>query len=98
MLASDGRRVSDQGLLPGSELERKRLSRPETRPGTSFRPAKAVGRRYRTDAPSSPDHDAVGLFYTTGPKLQELSRKYRPLVSPLREFVLRPDTPLDCHV
>jgi (p)ppGpp synthase/HD superfamily hydrolase len=36
--------------------------------------------------------NAVGLFYTTGPKLPKLARKYRPLVPPLREFVLRPDT------
>jgi len=42
--------------------------------------------------------NAVGLFCTTGPKLSELARKYRPLVSSLREFVLRPDTPLDCDV
>jgi len=42
--------------------------------------------------------NAVGLFYTTGPKVAELARKYRPLVSPLREFVLRPDTPLDPDV
>src|SRR5262249_19160038 len=42
--------------------------------------------------------NAVGLFYTTGPKLPKLARKYRPLVSPLREFVLHPDTPLDSDV
>jgi (p)ppGpp synthase/HD superfamily hydrolase len=42
--------------------------------------------------------NAVGLFYTTGPKLPELARKYQPLVSPLRELVLRPDTPLDPDV
>ena len=34
--------------------------------------------------------NAVGLFYTTGPKLPKLARKYRPLLSPLRELVLRP--------
>jgi (p)ppGpp synthase/HD superfamily hydrolase len=42
--------------------------------------------------------NAVGLPYTTGPKLPELARKYLPLVAPLREFVLRCDTPLDADV
>jgi hypothetical protein len=42
--------------------------------------------------------NAVGLFHTTGPKLPELARKYRPLAPVLREFVLRPDTPLDRDV
>jgi hypothetical protein len=42
--------------------------------------------------------NAVGVFYTTGPKLSKLARKYRPLVSPLREMVLRSDTPLDSDV
>lgn len=37
--------------------------------------------------------NGVGLFYTTGPKLPKLARKYRPLVPSLCEFVLRPDTP-----
>jgi hypothetical protein len=40
----------------------------------------------------------VGLYYTTGPKLPTLAAKYRPLVPPLRELVLRPDTPLDPDV
>jgi hypothetical protein len=39
--------------------------------------------------------NAVGLFYTTGPKLPRLAAKYRPLVPPLRALVLGPDTPLD---
>jgi hypothetical protein len=39
--------------------------------------------------------NAVGLPYTTGPRLPELADKYRPLVPVLRELVLRPDTPLD---
>ena len=43
------------------------------------------------------DH-AVGLFYTTGPKLPRLAAKYRPLLPLLRELVLRPDTPLDADV
>jgi hypothetical protein len=46
-------------------------------------------------------NNAVGLFYTTGPKLAKLAKlagKYRPLVPPLRELVLRPDTPLDSDV
>jgi hypothetical protein len=38
--------------------------------------------------------NAVGLFHTTGPKVPELARKYRPLIPVLRELVLRPDTPL----
>jgi hypothetical protein len=42
--------------------------------------------------------NAVGLFHTTGPKLQKLANKYRPLVPVLRELVLRPDTPLDQDV
>jgi (p)ppGpp synthase/HD superfamily hydrolase len=39
--------------------------------------------------------NAIGLFHTIGPKLPRLAAKYRPLVAPLRELVLRPDTPLD---
>ena len=39
--------------------------------------------------------NAVGLFHTTGPKLPQLARKYRPLVRPLRELIVRADTPLD---
>jgi (p)ppGpp synthase/HD superfamily hydrolase len=42
--------------------------------------------------------NAVGLFYTTGPKLPRLAAKYRPLLSPLRELVTRPDTPLASDV
>jgi len=42
--------------------------------------------------------NAIGLFHTTGPKLPRLAAKYRPLVLPLRELVLRPDTPLDRDV
>jgi hypothetical protein len=38
--------------------------------------------------------NAVGLIHTTGPKVPELARKYRPLVPVLRELILRPDTPL----
>jgi (p)ppGpp synthase/HD superfamily hydrolase len=38
--------------------------------------------------------NAVGLFHTTGPKLAKLAKKYRPLVRPLRELVVRADTPL----
>lgn len=37
-------------------------------------------------------------MHTTGPKLSTLARKYRPLVPVLREFILRPDTPLDSDV
>ncbi len=42
--------------------------------------------------------NAVGLFHTTGPKLSRLATKYRPLVPMLREFILRPDTPLEHDV
>jgi HD domain len=42
--------------------------------------------------------NAVGLFHTTGPKVPELARKYRPLVPVLRELILRPDTPLPPEV
>ncbi len=42
--------------------------------------------------------NAVGLIHTTGPKLSRLASKYRPLVPVLREFILRPDTPLDPDV
>jgi (p)ppGpp synthase/HD superfamily hydrolase len=42
--------------------------------------------------------NAVGLFHTTGPKLSKLAGKYRPLVLPLRDLILRPDTPLDPDV
>lgn len=42
--------------------------------------------------------NAVGLIHTTGPKLSTLASKYRPLVPVLREFILRPDTPLDSDV
>ena len=38
--------------------------------------------------------NAVGLFHITGPKLAKLAGKYGPLV-PLRELILRPDTPLE---
>jgi hypothetical protein len=40
----------------------------------------------------------VGLIHTTGPKLSELARKYRPLVPVLRDLMLRPDTPLESDV
>jgi (p)ppGpp synthase/HD superfamily hydrolase len=42
--------------------------------------------------------NAVGLAYTTGAKLPALARKYLPLVAPLRELILRRDTPLDADV
>jgi hypothetical protein len=49
--------------------------------------------RYRHSA-----DNAVGLIHTTGPKLSTLARKYRPLVPVLREFILRPNTPLDSDI
>ena len=42
--------------------------------------------------------NAVGLAYTTGPKLSTLTAKYRPLVPVLRELILRQDTPLDADI
>ncbi len=40
----------------------------------------------------------MGIIHTTGPKLAKLASKYGPLVPALREFILRPDTPLDARV
>ena len=42
--------------------------------------------------------NAIGVVHLTGPKLSRLARKYSPLVPVLREFILRPDTPLDADV
>jgi HD domain len=42
--------------------------------------------------------NAVGIIYATGPKLSKLADKYGPLASPLRELILRPDTPLEAGV
>ena len=42
--------------------------------------------------------NAVGIIHTTGPKLSKLAGKYGPLVPPLRELILRPDTPLDADI
>jgi hypothetical protein len=42
--------------------------------------------------------NAVGIIHTTGPKLAKLAGKYGPLVSGLRELILRPDTPLDADI
>ena len=42
--------------------------------------------------------NAVGIIHTTGPKLAKLAGKYGPLVPPLRELILRPDTPLETDV
>ena len=42
--------------------------------------------------------NAVGIIYTTGPKLAKLAGKYGPLVPALRELILRPDTPLEADV
>jgi (p)ppGpp synthase/HD superfamily hydrolase len=42
--------------------------------------------------------NSVGLIHTSGPKLATLARKYRPIVSIMREFALRADTPLDDEV
>lgn len=42
--------------------------------------------------------NGVGLFYTTGPRLSRLARKYAPLVPILAGLIARPDTPLDADV
>lgn len=42
--------------------------------------------------------NGAGLIHSTGPKLGRLARKYAPLVPVLREFIDRPDTPLDAEV
>lgn len=42
--------------------------------------------------------NAVGLFYTTGPRVVRLAAKYGPLVRALRGLVLCADTPLDDDV
>ena len=39
--------------------------------------------------------NGAGLIHTTGPRLHKLAAKYAPLVPVLREFIARPDTPLD---
>ncbi|GAA3454456.1 HD domain-containing protein [Dactylosporangium matsuzakiense] len=38
--------------------------------------------------------NGVGVIHTTGPKVERLATKYRPMVPVLRELVGRPDTPL----
>jgi (p)ppGpp synthase/HD superfamily hydrolase len=38
--------------------------------------------------------NGVGIIHTTGPKVRKASAKYAPLVPQLKEFALRPDTPL----
>ncbi|MFI5907589.1 HD domain-containing protein [Dactylosporangium sp. NPDC051541] len=38
--------------------------------------------------------NGVGVIHTTGPKVERLATKYRPMVPVLRELVARPDTPL----
>jgi hypothetical protein len=42
--------------------------------------------------------NGVGIIHTTGPKLPRLAREYGPLVSALRELILRQDTPLGADV
>jgi hypothetical protein len=42
--------------------------------------------------------NGVGLIYTTGPKATQLAHKYASLVPVLAELIVRPDTPLTCHV
>jgi hypothetical protein len=42
--------------------------------------------------------NAVGIIHTTGPKISKLAGKYGPLVPPLRELILRPDTPLQADI
>jgi hypothetical protein len=42
--------------------------------------------------------NGVGLIHSTGPRLRRLADKYAPLVPVLRDFIARPDTPLDAQV
>ena len=42
--------------------------------------------------------NGVGIIHTTGPKVRKASAKYAPLVPQLREFALRPDTPVEDEV
>ena len=42
--------------------------------------------------------NGVGIIHATGPKVRKVSAKYAPLVPRLREFALRPDTPVDDEV
>jgi hypothetical protein len=39
--------------------------------------------------------NGVGLIHSTGPRLRRLADKYAPLVPVLRDYIARPDTPLD---
>ncbi|MEV0292433.1 HD domain-containing protein [Nocardia sp. NPDC050710] len=42
--------------------------------------------------------NGVGILYATGPVMQRLAAKYRPLTDVYRDLVTRPDTPLADHV
>ncbi len=42
--------------------------------------------------------NGVGILYATGPAMQRLAIKYRPLTGVYRDLVNRPDTPLAAHV
>ncbi|MBB5915800.1 hypothetical protein BJY24_004712 [Nocardia transvalensis] len=42
--------------------------------------------------------NGVGILYATGPVMNKLATKYRPLTDVYRELVLRADTPLADHV
>jgi len=42
--------------------------------------------------------NGVGILYATGPAMQRLAVKYRPLTGVYRDLVNRPDTPLAPHV
>ena len=43
-------------------------------------------------------NNVVGIIHLHGPKLAKLAGKYGPLVPALREFIVRPDTPLEADV
>ncbi|WP_216900735.1 HD domain-containing protein [Nocardia alni] len=42
--------------------------------------------------------NGVGILYATGPAMERLAIKYRPLTGVYRDLVTRPDTPLAAHV
>jgi len=40
----------------------------------------------------------VDIIHTTGPRMAKLAGKYGPLVSAVRDLILRPETPLENDV
>jgi HD domain len=74
-----------------------------------YTPDRSEHEQYREHVAEALEHDpwarvikvsdftdnGVGVIHTTGPKVNSSARKYRPLVPVFRDFVTRPDTPLD---